>query len=84
MPADTPVVLTEGRIEGRRTIAFAQLLATPVTAGRRRGARKGRRPNTIAKFLFTSGSTKLPKGVINTQRMMCSNQQMIRASASPT
>jgi feruloyl-CoA synthase len=34
-------------------------------------------PDTIAKFLFTSGSTGQPKGVINTQRMWCSNQAMI-------
>jgi hypothetical protein len=33
-----------------------------------------RRPDTIAKFLFTSGSVGTPKAVINTQRMMCSNQ----------
>jgi feruloyl-CoA synthase len=35
-------------------------------------------PDTIAKFLFTSGSTGSPKAVINTQRMMCANQEMVR------
>lgn len=35
-------------------------------------------PDTIAKFLFTSGSTGKPKAVINTQRMICANQVMIR------
>jgi feruloyl-CoA synthase len=36
-------------------------------------------PDTIAKFLFTSGSTGTPKGVINTQRMLCSNQEIVRS-----
>src|SRR5271157_2705311 len=35
-------------------------------------------PDTIAKLLFTSGSTGSPKGVINTHRMMTSNQAMLR------
>jgi feruloyl-CoA synthase len=34
--------------------------------------------DTVAKILFTSGSTDIPKGVINTQRMLCSNQEMLR------
>ena len=39
-------------------------------------------PDTIAKLLFTSGSTGRPKAVINTQRMLCANQQML-AQALP-
>ena len=34
-------------------------------------------PDDIVKFLFTSGSTKLPKAVVNTHRMWCANQQQM-------
>ncbi|CAG0966460.1 MAG: feruloyl-CoA synthase [Rhizobiaceae bacterium] len=62
--------------EGFDTIDFADLLATaPTDAVEQADARVG--PDTIAKFLFTSGSTGMPKAVINTQRMLCCNQVMI-------
>ncbi|HKQ76522.1 MAG TPA: feruloyl-CoA synthase [Blastocatellia bacterium] len=54
--------------------AFAELLdREDATAVERAFASLG--PDTIAKFLLTSGSTGEPKAVINTQRMLCSNQQ---------
>jgi feruloyl-CoA synthase len=77
LPHDTPVLLTQGAVPGHATLRFDDLAATqPTSQVDAAHARVG--PDTIAKFLFTSGSTKLPKGVINTQRMLCSNQQMIR------
>ncbi len=63
----------------RRVTPFAELLATrPGPGVDAAHARVG--PDTLVKLLFTSGSTRLPKGVINTHRMICANQQMIRQS----
>ena len=77
VPQDTEIVLAEGALDARSSTSFADLIATtPTAAVDAAHAKVG--PDTIAKFLFTSGSTKLPKGVINTQRMLCANQQMIR------
>jgi feruloyl-CoA synthase len=78
VPADIEVVVTANPFSERRTTPFAALSATtPNAAVDAAHAEVG--PNTIAKFLFTSGSTGQPKGVINTQRMLCSNQSMISA-----
>ena len=34
-------------------------------------------PPSIAKILYSSGSTGLPKGILNTHSMLCANQQMM-------
>ncbi|HNT38400.1 MAG TPA: feruloyl-CoA synthase [Rubrivivax sp.] len=71
------LVLTEGRIRGRAHTPFDALAGTaPGTGVDDAHARVG--PDTIVKFLFTSGSTRVPKGVVNTHRMLCANQQMLR------
>ena len=55
---------------------YPALAATP--AGTRvDAAHEAIGPETISKFLLTSGSTGMPKAVIHTQRMLTSNQQMI-------
>jgi feruloyl-CoA synthase len=76
---DVELVCTEGTVPGRATTSFAALLATePTPAVDAAMAATG--PDTIAKFLFTSGSTKMPKAVINTQRLWCANQQQMAES----
>lgn len=58
------------------TVSFAAIAATePTSAVHEAFAAVG--PDTVAKFLFTSGTTGSPKAVIQTQRMLCSNQEMI-------
>ncbi len=79
VPADAEVVLQSGSIEGRAFTPFDALLATTTTV-QVEAATAATGPDTIVKFLFTSGSTRLPKAVINTHRMWCANQQQMRQS----
>jgi feruloyl-CoA synthase len=73
--ADTRVILGQGQLDGRATERFADLLDTaPGAALDAAHAQVG--PDSIVKLMFTSGSTKAPKGVVMTQRMWCANQQM--------
>ncbi|MCW5730301.1 MAG: AMP-binding protein [Alphaproteobacteria bacterium] len=68
--------------EGIPATSFASLLeGVPGADLEERFASLG--PDTVAKILFTSGSTGMPKGVINTQRMLCANQRMAEIYAIP-
>jgi feruloyl-CoA synthase len=78
VPAGVDVVVTANPPDGRPALLFGALSSVDPTAAVE-AAHGETGPDTIAKFLFTSGSTGQPKGVINTQRMLCANQAMIRA-----
>ena len=58
--------------------AIAELIATPSGAAARE-AYDRLAFDDVAKFLFTSGSTGMPKAAINTHRMMCTNAAMLRS-----
>lgn len=74
--ANTEIVATTNSGNLARVILLDQLKSTPATKSID-AAIAAIRPDTIAKFLFTSGSTGLPKAVINTHRMLTANQQQI-------
>jgi feruloyl-CoA synthase len=70
-----PVIISNGRRDGADQLS--DLLATipgPTLAA----ASAAVEPDHLAKILFTSGSTGVPKGVLNTHRMLAANQQMVR------
>jgi feruloyl-CoA synthase len=70
------VVVTTAPPDRRKANTFADLMETNVTPAVAT-AHEQIDPGGVAKFLFTSGSTDMPKAVVNTHRMLCSNQQMI-------
>ena len=83
--ADALRAIDDGRAElvvsvdapaDRPTTAFPELEATAATDDVTRAADLVG-PDTVAKILYTSGSTGVPKGVINTHRMLCANMQQL-------
>ncbi len=79
VPPDVPVVVRTHPLDGRPGLSLAEMLKTPVTPAVA-AAHGAITPETVAKVLFTSGSTGLPKGVITTNQMMSCNQEMIRTA----
>lgn len=77
VPDGTEIAASFGAVAGRDVTLLADLMATPVDPNLD-AVHGAIGPDTIAKFLLTSGSTGNPKAVINTQRMICANQVMLR------
>lgn len=73
---DVPVMVAENPVQGRTTLMLDDVKRTEPTADVDR-AHAAVGPDTVAKFLFTSGTTGSPKAVIQTQRMLTSNQEMV-------
>jgi feruloyl-CoA synthase len=78
LPGGVELVTSTSSPQAIPATGFDTLARTPVTS-RVDEAHARVNADTTAKILFTSGSTGRPKGVINTQRMLCSNQQMLRS-----
>ncbi|MGF0537685.1 feruloyl-CoA synthase [Agrobacterium sp. ES01] len=76
MGADMPLLAERNPLGGRNCRMLAECYE--IEAGQAvDDAFKSVNLDTIAKFLFTSGTTGSPKAVIQTQRMLCSNQEMV-------
>src|SRR6266446_2853725 len=75
--AGTEIAASRGTVPGRDVTSLADLMAAPLHP-HLDAVHESIGPDTIAKFLLTSGSTGNPKAVINTQRMICANQVMLR------
>ena len=70
------IVVGDDGAEALGATPFASLVERPISSAAL-SARAEVGPDSIAKFLLTSGSTGSPKAVTNTQRMLCSNQAML-------
>src|SRR6185437_1770840 len=77
VPTGVEIAVTSGELPLRATTKLVDLLETPLHPDLE-AAHEKIGPDTIAKFLLTSGSTGNPKAVINTQGMICANQVMLR------
>ncbi len=73
-------------VDGRQVINSRNLVEAAIDfdsllnedSGSAAAARAGLTPETVVKYLFTSGSTGSPKAVINTNGMICAMQAMVR------
>ncbi len=80
--SDVTVIHVDRPPQGIVSRAWTDLAATtPTEAVEKSLAAVG--PKTIGKILLTSGSTGMPKAVVNTQEMMCANVMMSLMTRKP-
>jgi len=75
LAGDPLVIAKEG---GPKEHSLPTLLATTAAAAVEEESSASVTGASVAKILFTSGSTGIPKGVLTTHEMLCANQQMMR------
>ncbi len=73
---DCDVVVVENAVPGKRCAFYSEFASANIDSQLAEKAAQVQ-PDDVAKFLFSSGSTGMPKAVINTHRMLCSNQEML-------
>ena len=84
LPLDGVEIVSVMPVPDRATTAYEDLLKTNAGPAVVESMEKIDH-DTVAKYLFTSGSTGMPKGVIQTHRMMCAvvaAQEALRTEAS--
>jgi feruloyl-CoA synthase len=84
LPLEDVEIATVVPTPGRATTSYEDLLKTNAGPAVAESMEKIDH-DTVAKYLFTSGSTGMPKGVIQTHRMMCAvvaAQEALRTEAS--
>lgn len=76
VPAGVELIVETNPPGNRPTVSFSAL-ERGRDGGRIDDAQRAITPDSVAKFLMTSGSTGVPKAVINTHRMLSANAEQI-------